>query len=274
MLFVKKVKLVQIWCCLLLCIFVGQTSATEAGGNDKAMRILTEDSGPGNTLKNGKAAGYNVELVREILKRVNHIDNIQVLPWARAYMMLQTQANIVLFSTTRTPERESLFKWVGPTSVNNWVMYKRKDSNLHISSLEDAKKVHYIGVYRDDVRHKFLLDEGFTNLSPMNLDHQNLSKLKYKRIDLWMSSNVTFYGETETDPTVLAEFEEALVVKRNYLYIAMSLNTPDEVVKKWQNALHQIKKDGTYKRIMSSHRAGAIELTFDPAKPAVIPIKN
>jgi polar amino acid transport system substrate-binding protein len=54
------------------------------------------------------------------------VDNIKVVPWAREYLMLQTQANIALFSTTRIAERESLFKWVGPTNVVGWAIFKKK----------------------------------------------------------------------------------------------------------------------------------------------------
>ncbi len=37
-----------------------------------------------------------------------------LLPWARALLMADQQENAVLFTTVRTPERESVFQWLGP----------------------------------------------------------------------------------------------------------------------------------------------------------------
>ncbi len=38
------------------------------------------------------------------------------------------------------------------------------------------------------------------------------------------------------------------------LYIAFSKNTPDDEVKKWQAALDELKKDGTYQKIVDKYK--------------------
>ena len=253
---------------ICLCL-LQSTVAVAAASAEQSLLLITEDSGPGNRMENGKPAGFNVEVVREILKRVNHVDNIQVFPWARAYLMLQNDPGIALFSTTRTPEREQLFKWVGPTNINTWVLYKKKGSPLHITSLEDAKKVGAIGVTRADAKQKYLLDEGFTNVDPVNLGMQNAQKLLRGRIDLWLTGNLGFVAETEKAGIDRSEFEPVLVLQRNYLYIALSKDTPDATVHKWQAALDAMKRDGTYKAILSRDPAGVLAMTFDPPAAAV-----
>lgn len=231
--------------------------------------VITEDSGPGNRLESGRPSGFNVEVVRELLRRVNHADNIQIFPWARGYQMLQNEPHIALFSTTRTPEREALFKWVGPTNVNTWVLYKKKGNALKITSLDDARKVGAIGVLRDDAKHKYLLDNGFTNVDPVNLGMQNAQKLQGGRIDLWLTANLGFVAETEKAGIDMAQFEQVLVLRRHYLYIALSKETPDTTVHTWQAALDAMKKDGTYKAILSRDPAGVMAMSFDPPMPAV-----
>ncbi len=252
----------------VLCMLTFATAGA-AQGPEPSMLVITEDSGPGNRIENGKAAGYNVEVVREILERVHANDTIQVFPWARGYAMLQGESHVALFSTTRTPEREHLFKWVGPTNINTWVLYKKKGSKWKISTLDDAKKVGAIGVLRDDAKQKYLVDNGFTNLDPVNLGMQNAQKLLNGRIDLWFTANLGFAAETEKAGISMAEFEPVLVLRRNYLYIAMSKDTPDLTVHRWQAALDAMKKDGTYKAILSRHPAGTLAMTFDPPMPAV-----
>lgn len=258
-----------------ICLCMLQSNVSVAAPTpDQSPLVITEDAGPGNRIENGKPAGFNVEVVREILKRVNHVDNIQVFPWARAYLMLQNDPGVALFSTTRTPEREPLFKWVGPTNINTWVLYKKKGSPWHITSLEDAKKVGSIGVTRADAKQQYLLDEGFTNIHPVNLGMQNAKKLLRGRIDLWFTGNLGFVAESEKAGIDRSEFEPVLVLRKNYLYIALSKDTPDETVRKWQAALDAMKRDGTYKAILSRDPAGVLAMTFDPPTAAVADGKN
>jgi polar amino acid transport system substrate-binding protein len=74
----------------------------------------------------GKITGSSAEVVREILRRLNQPDNITILPWARGYHLLKSRPNVVLFSTTRTKERENLFHWVGPLCTSRIGFYKKK----------------------------------------------------------------------------------------------------------------------------------------------------
>jgi hypothetical protein len=51
-----------------------------------------------------------------------------------------------IFSTARTPERDALFKWVGPTDEAEWVLLGRADHSFQLRSLEDARPLR-IGTY-------------------------------------------------------------------------------------------------------------------------------
>ncbi|OHD12340.1 MAG: hypothetical protein A2086_08895 [Spirochaetes bacterium GWD1_27_9] len=212
------------------------------------LKVYTEESPPLNFTKNGVLTGQAVEIVKEILNRINSNITIQVVPWARGYNELLSNKNIILFSTTRTEEREKLFKWVGPVGVNQWIFYAKKDSNIVIKSLEDAKNVKSIGTYIDDVREKFLVQNGFLNIESVNNNALNVKKLIKGRIDLWISG----IGAKEICEKAGEDFEKIkviYVVKEMKLYIAFSLDISDEIVAKWQKAYDDIKKDGTLKKI-------------------------
>lgn len=254
---------------VVLCLLQLQSMAVASDLTAAPLIVLTEDGGPGNRVENGRPTGYNVEVVREILRRVKHLDNIEIVPWARGFMLLKEKPNVALFSTARTTERESMFKWVGPTSINSWVLYKKTSNPLQINNLEEARKVGSIGVRRDDVRHAYLLEKGFTNVSPVNLEIQNPQKLLLGRIDLWMTSNLNFIAKSNEAGISMSEFTKVLDLQQSYLYVALSKETPDETVTKWQSALDAMKKDGTYKDLMASHPAGALAMTFAPPKPAL-----
>ena len=92
-------------------------------------------------MQDGKVTGFATEVVQEILKRLNQPDNIKMMAWDDAYNLALAEKNVVLFSTTRTEQRESLFHWVGPIGSYRDILYARSGSGIVINNLEDAKKV-------------------------------------------------------------------------------------------------------------------------------------
>ena len=127
----------------------------------QSFRIITEEFPPYNyTSGDGKTVGISTEIVREMLKSLGHPDNIEVMPWSDGYRLAQEEDNVILFSTTRSPAREKLFKWVGPLVPNNSVFFARKASGISIKNLEDAKKVKALGVYKDDFGELLLKEKG------------------------------------------------------------------------------------------------------------------
>jgi polar amino acid transport system substrate-binding protein len=210
------------------------------------LKIYTEDSPPGNYLNKGEIAGLAVDMVREILVRLKMPDNIEVVPWARGYTLALNQPNVALFSTTRLPQREKRFKWVGPLYTQIWGFYGKKGSDLKITSLEDAKKIDRIGTYHKDAKEQFLKKNGFVNLVSTNKNISNIRRLVEGNLDLWVSSdfNMPYLAKhAGVDPDQL-ELVYAFRSVNNY--IAFSLQTPDNLIKTWQQTLDNIKSDGTY----------------------------
>jgi polar amino acid transport system substrate-binding protein len=212
----------------------------------QAMMVITEASPPYNYISEGKITGSSTEIVREILRRLEQPDNIQVLPWARGYKLLQTQPNVALFSTTRTPEREDQFHWVGPLFAVHYGFYARKDRGLQLNSLEDAQAVGAIATYKDDVKEQLLVSMGFTNLDSSKSPISNLRKLMTGRVDLWLFDNVgmpDLARQQDIDP---AEIELVLPFRSYHVYIAVSRPTPRALVERWQAAFQAMVRDGTF----------------------------
>ncbi|WP_407644451.1 transporter substrate-binding domain-containing protein [Dongshaea marina] len=78
---------------------------------------------PNNFVEKGELKGAAVELLLAASKQagspVSKAD-IKVYPWARAYNDALKGPNKVVFATTRTKEREKLFKWAGPIVTTPW----------------------------------------------------------------------------------------------------------------------------------------------------------
>jgi len=217
---------------------------------DLPLLIYTEDSPPANYLKDGKIAGISVEIVLEIKKRLGVTAGIEIVPWARGYGIALRRPNVCLFSTTRLPQREKLFKWVGPLYEQLWGFYAKKDSGIKVTSLDDAKSIGRIGTYYDDAKEQFLKKRGFTNLVTMNKNIINVKHLLRGDIDLWVSSNfnMPYLAKQAGENPDLLELVYSFRSVENY--IAFSSKTSDAVVSSWQQALDEIKRDGTFDRII------------------------
>lgn len=155
--------------------------------NASTLDLLTEDDAPHNMMKNGQLVGIATEKLTEAFKRVNVSQRMELVPWARAYKSALTQPNSCAFSAARTPERENLFKWVGPIASMDWVLYTRTDNAApKPNKLEDIR-THTIGGYLQDVISVWLANQGYKVEAAPN-DAVNPKKLLAGHINYWASS--------------------------------------------------------------------------------------
>ena len=210
------------------------------------MKVFTEEAPPSNFTREGALTGSSTEVVREILRRLEQPDNIQVLPWARSYKRLQNEPHVALFTTTRTPEREDQFQWVGPLFTVHFGFYARQGHGLQISSMEDAKAVGSIATYKDDVREQLLASMGFTNLDSSKSLASNLKKLMTGRVDLGLFTNMGISDLARQQGVDPSELELVLPFRSYQCYIAISRQTPKAVVERWQATLDAMVQDGSF----------------------------
>jgi len=218
-------------------------------GLSAELTILTENLPPLNYVKDGVLVGPSVEIVKEIQRRIGSKEPIRVFPWSRAYKMVQEEENIVLFGMTHTKARDDKFKWVGPLATKRDILVARKDSDIKINNLEDAKTVKRIGTLRDDTRGQFLESHGFTNLEPVSDEQQNAKKLSLGRIDLWAYKKPGLETVCELAGVNYNEVKEVYHLREIHVSIAFSKKTSDSIVKKWSNAFNEMLADGTIKKI-------------------------
>lgn len=235
---------------LLALLFVVSLSAQN-------LTIYCEDDSPMQFKgPDGQLTGMTVEMVRQIQERVGNTDPIQMVPWARGLDAVSRHPNTVLFSMGRTAERNPLFQWVGPIAESAFGLYVKADSPIQIRTLDDAKRIRSIGVYRDDIRDQFLTREGFTNLQRTNDNISNFKKLMSGRIEMYASSSNDIQGNAERAGYKLADVKLAYVFLRTQIFIAVSKQTDPSVAAKWNAALAAMKKDGSFAAIFRKYYPG------------------
>ncbi|WP_018152213.1 substrate-binding periplasmic protein [Leeia oryzae] len=207
-----------------------------------SLHLVTEENPPYNTLVHGRISGLATEKTIELMRRANMAYELELLPWARAYMMASNLPKTCVFSTTRTMERESKFRWVGPLGINQWILYGKADRHIHLQTLEDARP-YLIGTYTSDVGDTFFRERGY-RVDAAPDDDLNPKKLLANRIDLWVSS--PFKAQT----VLVAENAQETIVpvltfNKAELYLACNLAMPERTVARLNRILGEMQKDGT-----------------------------
>lgn len=217
-------------------------------------KILTEHSPPYNYNEQGYVTGFATDIVRELLRRLNHPDTIELVEWTKGYNTTQNNPGYILYSTSRTPAREKLFKWVGPLFEYEIYFYAKTGNSITIKTLEDAKKVKAIGTYKDDAQEQFLKSKGFTNLVSATQEIHNPPKLMLGIIDLWVADDIgAAYYTSKRAGIPVDKFKQLIQINSGVNYLAFSPHTSDADIQQWQKTLDALKADGTYQRIKNRY---------------------
>ncbi|HET7793756.1 MAG TPA: transporter substrate-binding domain-containing protein [Rhizobacter sp.] len=237
--------------CAVLALLAGLSLPAGAAG--PALRIVTEELPPYNMTQNGRITGLSTEVVQAVMKEAGMDGEIRSMPWARAYDTALHGENVLIYSITRTAQREKLFKWVGVVAPTDWYLYARTDRKIQLKGLDDARK-YQTATVNEDAGEQYLVDKGFAigkNLQSSHKYEHNYEKLRLGRVDLWISDElnaVYLVRQAGEDPAAAIERVLALpdLATDGGLGMAFSLKTPDAVVERFRKALETIKKNGTY----------------------------
>ncbi|MEG5266913.1 ABC transporter substrate-binding protein [Pseudomonas sp. JDS28PS106] len=215
--------------------------------------VVTEDSSYAY-LRGGRVAGPGTQVVERVLKKAVFDDyRIQLYPWARAYEKALREPNVLIYPMIRTSARESLFKWVGEIGQAQTRLYRlREERDITPSSLIDARRFS-VGVVRDDSRQLYLQAQGFARLVVSTTNRDSFQKLLNHQVQLLPMSEREarlLSDEARVDFTRL-EAVGTLDQLPASIYMAFSLDTPDDVVTRARAAFEQLKVSGEIDRLLT-----------------------
>jgi polar amino acid transport system substrate-binding protein len=233
-------------------LFILQICLLQAHASEQ-LNALTEYLPPLNYEQDGKVTGFSSELLDLIAHDAGISINKEILPWPRAYHRAKKEANTLIYSMVRTPEREAQFQWVGPISSRRIMLYKlanRKD--IVIKKLDDAR-AYQIGVVRESESSKNLMRLGFDKLDLATDDENNMRKFKYGRVDLLLSLDwAAAYNAKKLGIADKIVPVQLLMNQANY-WFGMSKQTDPAIVRKMNLALNKIRKDGRLDKLRQQY---------------------
>ena len=237
----------------LLALATSLILGTTAQAAPEQIDLLTENFPPYNMAVDGKnfardenIRGIAADIIREMFQRAG-IDYTLTLrfPWERIYKMALETPGYGVFVTARLPEREELFKWVGPIGPDDWVLLARGDSTIEVDSLEQARQ-YRIGAYKGDAIAEHLVAQGLQPTLALR-DQVNVEKLQSGAIDLWATGDPA--GRFLAKQQGVSGLKRVLRFDSTELFLALNRQVSDETVEKLQAALDQMRADGTINTI-------------------------
>ena len=169
--------------------------AAQADRPQQQIHLLTENFPPYNMAVDGKnyARDANIEgiaadIVREMFKRAEVGYTLTLrFPWERVYKTALETPGYGAFVMARLPEREALFKWVGPIGPDDWVLLARGDSTINLTSLAQAR-AYRVGAYKGDAIAEHLEEQGLQPSLALR-DQVNVERRQSGDIDLWATGD-------------------------------------------------------------------------------------
>lgn len=216
-------------------------------------QVVTEEWAPYNYQENGQLTGISTEIVQAIMALTGDEFEVHLLPGMRATLTLHTRPHTILYSMFRTPERERLYKWVGPIVEDSIYPYQLATATPPVNTLEQLLRAPRI-----TTRHAGLLPEMLGGLGVGNLDKSASSSRQLYRMLLAGRTGIII-GDTDAGvahysrqldiaPGTLRRIPIELL--RAPLYIAFSRDSDDALVASWAAALAQLRRSGELARIL------------------------
>ena len=241
----------------LFCLLIGAFARAEP------YQILTEEWAPYNYQQGDQLTGMATEVVRAIMTLTGDGFEIVVVPSMRATHGLMNRPRTIMYSLFRTPEREPLFKWVGPIAEESIYPYQLAETPP-VDSLEQLRQAPKLTTRHAGLIPQVLESRGFDNLEKSATSSQQLYRMLLAgRTDIIVGdtdAGVAYYSaQLGIAPGTLRRVPVALY--HSSLYIAFSKDSDDKRVAAWTDALEQLRLSGELARIQQRYRR---PMTYGP----------
>jgi polar amino acid transport system substrate-binding protein len=239
---------------LILLVFMNECIAEKDDKQTKIkqgfpdIQVVSEIYPPYQVInEKGELQGWAADKVKSIFNRLSIDYNVRLYPWARAYQLALTEPNVFIFSLLRTEEREHLFRWVAPLCLIEFAFYRlKKRPEIQVNSIEDAKK-YLVAAKKGQASTEYFLRLGFEPDKNLSVSYNNdnfIKMLAFDRVDLIVLSSRNFQSLIDTKSPYADKIEPVFPI--NYLtrklYLASSIHTSPELIKKLQNAYEELAK--------------------------------
>lgn len=200
--------------------------------------VNTEDYPPFNyASEQGQIIGSATRVLREALRTADIEAEFRLLPWARAYTAARLREQHCVYSTTRTDEREALFRWAGPLAINEWSAFSLAGRNIEASTTAELANFR-VGSFREDAVGDYVEGQGIEVLRAHN-ERENLSRLHAGLVDVIVTGKAT--GEFLANAKNVT-LQHLFTFYRAPLYLACHPSVSKDLIKRLQHHLSPLSE--------------------------------
>ncbi|TCP29292.1 amino acid ABC transporter substrate-binding protein (PAAT family) [Scopulibacillus darangshiensis] len=195
--------------------------------------------------KSGKLTGFDVEIAREVAKRIGVKPKFVETKWDGMFAGLDSKRyDMVANEVGIRPDRQKKYDFSDPYIVSKAVLIVRKDNNK-IKNFDDLKGKR-AGQSLTSNYSKIAKDHG-AKVTPVEGFNQSIDLLTSGRIDATVNDSLSYLDSKKTRPNlpIKVAYEEKNAAKSAFLFRKGS----DELIKKINKALKDMHDDGTYLKI-------------------------
>lgn len=238
-------------CCAVL---LGLFAPHGLGCAAEPVRITTSELPPFSMEHQPGAPGALFEIVQELNRRTGLPATIEFVPWRRALFLTASRPRSAVFPLTRSPERESQYRWLAPLYRETFLFLSRKNANFD-SAHPERNKTRRIGILRGSLMIKFLHDEGYPNVVEAASVEEGLRFLRRGIVD-------AVCGDREIMRAMLGkrfdtEFAASAPLRETTTWLGGSLDMTAADAARYAQAMEEMIDDGSHARILKKYQLGS-----------------
>lgn len=213
------------------------------------LKIYGMESAPISFLSGGKPDGFAVELARAIQARLGQHDAIEIVPWARANTLAVAAPGVMLLSIVRTPERERSMHFVGPIFNTRVTAFAAKGKAAEWSQRQVDLRTLRGGARRGSIFVSLPRAQGYKIIDETNTSETAAKMLMNGRFDLWFDGEELYVDALRLAGFRDSDVEVAFRLDLVGVHFAFSNGTSADIVRDWERALREMKRDGSFLKI-------------------------
>ena len=201
--------------------------------------------------ENNVLSGFSVEVLEALFEITGDYTDLRVLPWARAYRTALNQPNTLIFSLARSLSREKLFIWGGKLTTEDIYAWGLKENfQTPVTHLDQLRK-YKIAIANSTSMYQYFKQQNYPNIYEIVSQEQALKMLYLNRIDIMTGTKNTLKARAKKLNLDFFQLKKIISITpvNLDLYFAFSLNSDDDIVKKYRNAYKEIVKNGTLTKL-------------------------
>lgn len=201
-----------------------------------------------------KENGFFSALAREAFKRAGYDMEIEFMPWKRALESARLGEYDGLLGAYHNEERAKDFFYSDAVYSTDEVFIQRKGKGITYTKVEDLKP-YTIGGARGGAQLEELRSMGFS-IKETTEDAQSLKKLAADRIDLVLMGRAPLLYKLSNDSSLKVFNGKLDIIEPPYksfnLYCTINKkkSNAQKIINKFNQALKQMKSDGSYNEIL------------------------